>query len=399
MLEISRLAGKWLLGSALALVLLVPSGHAHAKNGAKVLYSFQGGSDGAAPYAGLIADKAGNLYGTTYLGGGSGCDQGNGCGTVFSLANGAETVLHAFVGQPGDGAWPWAGLIADDAGNFHGTTTAGGADASGTVFELAAGGTETTLYTFTGGSDGGDPVGGLLADAAGNLYGTTELGGADSAGAVFMLAPDGTETVLYPFTGAADGAYPLAGLIADSAGNLYGTTSRGGADDWGTVFKVAPDGTETVLYSFTDKGDGGFPAAGLIADKAGNFYGTTKGGGKSGIGTVFELAPDGTETVLHSFDRKTGDGAYPWAGVIADKAGNLYGTTAGGGAGNDGIVFEIASDGTETVLHAFTGGRDGAYPLGGVVADKKGNLFGTTELGGSGSACPDGCGAIFEIRK
>ncbi|HTT84676.1 MAG TPA: choice-of-anchor tandem repeat GloVer-containing protein [Rhizomicrobium sp.] len=400
MLEIYDGSGKCVLNGALALMLLLPLGAARAQNSETVLYSFQGGNDGSSPSAGLIMDKSGNLYGTTYWGGGSGCDDGLGCGTVFEFpSSGSETVLHAFAGQPSDGAWPWGGVIADKAGNLYGTTSQGGANNAGTVFKVSPGGTETTLYTFTGGSDGGDPLASLIADKAGNHYGTTSMGGAENSGTVFEVAADGTETVLYSFTGGNDGAAPMGGLITDKAGNIYGTTSLGGANNRGTVFEIAAGGTERVLYSFTGKSDGGYPMAGVIADAAGNLYGTTETGGKGYEGTVFKLATDGTETVLHAFSRKKTDGEYPWGGLVMDKAGNLYGTTRGGGQYGSGTVFKVAADGTETISHSFAGGSDGADPAAGLIRDKAGNLYGTTQMGGTGTACENGCGTIFEIGK
>jgi uncharacterized repeat protein (TIGR03803 family) len=391
---------KCVLGCGLTLALILPFASARAQSSETVLYSFQGESDGVSPYAGLTMDKSGNFYGSTYFGGGSGCDNGLGCGTIFELpAGGAETVLHAFAGQPADGAWPGAGVIVDKAGNLYGTTTQGGANNAGTVFEISAGGTETVLYSFSGGSDGGNPVAGVVADKDGNLYGATSQGGADNAGTIFEVAPDGTETILYSFTGGADGAAPLDAPIIDKAGNFIGTTSLGGTNNQGTVFEFAASGTESVLYSFTGKLDGGYPLAGVIADKAGNLYGTTEAGGKGHTGTVFMLAPDGTESVLHAFSRKNDDGEYPWAGLIMNKAGNLYGTTTAGGKYNAGAVFEVTPSGTETVPYSFGGGSDGATPSGALVMDKAGNLYGTTQMGGAGAACPNGCGTIFKIAK
>lgn len=269
------------------------------------------------------------------------------------------------------------------------------------------------LYYFKGGSDGSRPRAGLTMDGQGNLYGTTMQGGAHDAGTVFKLAPDGTETILHSFGGENDGLFPQSSLIADGAGNFYGTTEsggagQGGADD-GTVFKLAKDGTETILHTFSGGHDGAVPDAGLVADSAGNFYGTTSlGGGTAscpfgtGCGTVFKLAPDGQETVLHSFGGR--DGALPYAGVILDKAGNLYGTTSEGGATDCqdgvgcGIAFKLSPDGTETVLHVFEAGTDGAFPYAGLTADEDGNLYGTTLFGGGGAACDEyGCGTVFKL--
>lgn len=395
---------------------LASLGTAHA--GVTVLHAFAGGNDGINPQAGLIADKAGNLYGTT-VEGGNGCSGGYTCGTVFELApDGTETVLHAFTGG-NDGYFPQAALIQDKAGNLFGTTDEGGANyGGGTVFKLAPDGTETVLHTFTGGNDGDSPQAGLVEDKAGNLYGTTTIGGAGcgnrystGCGTVFEVAPDGTETVLHAFAGGNDGFSPRAGLILDKAGNLYGTTTEGGGAGCeyygcGTVFKIAPDGTETVLYAFAGGNDGEEPEAGLIEDKAGNFYGTTAMGGGTGCqqiallgcGTVFKLTPDGTETVLYSFTGKNGDGDLPLAGLIRDKAGNFFGTTTQGG-GNGclagcGIVFKLAADGTETVLYAFGSGSLGAEPFAGLIEGAHGRLYGTTYKGGK-----YGYGTVFRLRK
>ncbi|MGH6848236.1 MAG: choice-of-anchor tandem repeat GloVer-containing protein [Methylocella sp.] len=400
-------------GAALCavLVLAAAGGGASAAPAETVLHSFTGGiSDGGTPRAGLIADSKGNLYGTTVFGGGSGN------GAVFKLSpSGTETVLHSFTGGS-DGLFPIGGLIADGNGNLFGTTIEGGASGAGVVFKLSPGGTETVLHAFAGGSDGANPVAGLIADSSGNLYGTALNGGASGCnggsrcGVVFKLSPSGTETVLYSFTGGSDGANPRAGLIADSSGNFYGTTEGSGAFKFGTVFKLSPSGTETVLYSFKGGSDGRFPEAGLIADSSGNLYGTTVEGGGSegcvfGCGVVFKLSPGGTYTVLYAFTGGS-DGQFPSAGLIADSNGNLYGTAERGGAsGCDafgcGVVFKLSPGGTETVLHSFTGdftGSGGAIPRAGLIADSSGNLYGTTELGGASSGCDSlGCGVVFKL--
>src|ERR1019366_2578878 len=274
-----------------------------------------------------------------------------------------EKVLHNFNNDGTDGYYPEVGLIVDAAGNLYGTTTAGGAYNSGTGFELtpAAGGgwTETVLHNFGNGTDGATPYAGLIFDAAGNLYGTTQYGGTYGVGTVFELTPAGggswTEKVLYSFNhNGADGGVPAAGLIFDAAGNLYGTTVNGGTGSncvlgCGTVFELTPAAgggwTEQVLHSFNNNGaDGSTPFAGLIFDAAGNLYGTTFAGGTYGYGTVFELTPAAgggwTETVLHNFGNGT-DGTAPYAGLIFDAAGNLYGTTFVGGTYGYGTVFEV----------------------------------------------------------
>jgi uncharacterized repeat protein (TIGR03803 family) len=378
------------VGSLLALtaISLATASVANAGNsGFKTLYNFTGGSDGSLPLASLITDKAGNFYGTTLLGG------THGAGTVFKLSpKGVETTLYSFA-NGNDGFEPIGGLVADKAGNLYGTTQGGGNSQSGTVFKVTASGAETVLYTFTGGSDGGAPRAGLIMDKAGNLYGTTLLGGksGNGAGVVFKLAPDGTETVIHTFTGL-DGAGPEAGLIQDKAGNLYGTTPYGGANDWGTVFKVAPDGTETVLYSFADGSDGATPLASVMADKAGNLFGTASGGGAFNNGVVFELTPDGTETALYAFTGGN-DGGLPAGNVISDKDGNLYGTTRFGGAMGEGVVFELAPDGSESVLHTFAFAKDGAQPVDGLIMISH-DLYGTAQEGGA-----DGEGVVFKLKS
>jgi len=401
------------VGIALALaIVLVPAvvGTKSAEAQTfKVLYSFTGGADGGEPLAGLVRDAAGNLYGTT-LYGGSGGPYGN--GVVFELDNaGTETVLYTFTGGT-DGGFPYAGLVRDAAGNLYGTTSGGGAYGEGTVFMLDKTGTETVLYSFCSQAnctDGACPMAGLLLDAAGNLYGTTESGGSSNCylgcGIVFMLDNTGTETVLYSFTGAeGDGEYPVAGLVRDAAGNLYGTTWRGGnlkhncgmGPGCGTAFMLDEAGKETVLHSFGSKADGAYPYAGLVRDAAGNLYGTTGYGGDSGLGTAFRLDKTGNETVLHSFRGTRADGAYPEAGFVRDSKGNLYGTTEGGGFnrcdGSCGVVFKLDKTGKETVLYRFTGGSDGEGPSAGLVRDAKGNLYGTAYWGGAG-----GQGTVFKL--
>jgi len=207
------------------------------------------------------------------------------------------------------------------------------------VFELDATGHETVLYSFPGAGDGRHPYSGVIRDAAGSLYGTTGGGGTAGLGVVYKLDTAGHETVLYNFTGGADGSNPSGGVIRDSAGNLYGTTASGGTANWGVVYKLDPSGHETVLHSFTGGADGGRPLAGVTRDSAGNLYGTTGAGGTTGSGVVYELDAAGQETVLYSF---TGyDGRNPYAGVIRDSAGNLYGTTCYGGKRGGGVVFKI----------------------------------------------------------
>jgi uncharacterized repeat protein (TIGR03803 family) len=359
-----------------------------------VLYAFTAQPDGGSPIAGLIRDAAGNLYGTTNGGGALGY------GTVYRVdAAGTETVLYSFAGPPTDGAYPSAALVMDAAGNLYSTTSLGGAAGYGTVFKLDASGTETVLHSFARPPrDGAYPGAALVMDAAGSFYSTTTRGGASNAGTVFKLDTAGRETVLHSFTGGKDGALPVAGLVGDAAGNLFGTTTLGGASNSGTVFKLDRTGKKTVLYSFAGGSDGAWPIAGLVRDSGGNFYGTTEAGGATGNGTVFKLDASGNETILYSFGGAP-DGATPMAGLIRDVGGTLYGTTLRGGSsfvcnvsgGTCGTVFRLSAAGKETVLHSFTG-SSGGNPEGVLVRDAKGNLYGTAVSGGPGD------GVVFKLN-
>ncbi|MGC9945283.1 MAG: choice-of-anchor tandem repeat GloVer-containing protein [Bryobacteraceae bacterium] len=310
------------------------------ETGLAVLYTFTGEIDGGQPEAALIRDPAGNLYGTTEFG-------GAGWGTVYKVdAAGTETVLHRFGTRTGDGKFPYAGLMRDSAGNLYGTTKRGGDTNDGTIFKLDKTG-ETVLHSFAGG-DGRRPYAGLIQDSAGNLYGTTNEGGDTNVGTVFKLDKTGTETALHTFrVDVGDGGRPVAGLIQDAAGNFYGTTEFGGASGYGIVFRLDTAGTETVLYSFTGGADGGYPVAGLAQDPEGNLYGAASGGGAANHGVVYKLDTTGRQTVLYTFTGGA-DGARPMAGLFRDSAGNLYGDTYGGGntsaacGGSCGVVFMIA---------------------------------------------------------
>jgi len=387
--------------------------------GEKVLHAFsESAKDGRTTVRGWAADATGNLYGTTREGG------AHASGTVFEMTpvvggGWTEKVLYSFTEKPPNAYYPDAGLIFDAAGNLYGTTEAGGTSNFGTVFELSpvkdGGWREKVLHSFAG-ADGSTPYASLIFDGSGNLYGTTEVGGAYGYGTVFELVPGTggtwTQKVLYSFTGT-HGTNPYASLILDASGNLYSTTQTGGAYGHGTVFELIPSKgghwTEKILHNFNNP-DGTYPSAGLIFDTAGNLYGTSVEGGTYNLGTVFELTPTGgggwTETVLHSFGGA--DGSTPSASLVFDSAGNLYGTTGGGGTGSCGqyqgscgTVFELtpATGGgwTETVLHDFA--RDEVYfPYAGVILDAAGNLYGTASSGGSGKGCgKPHCGAVFEL--
>jgi uncharacterized repeat protein (TIGR03803 family) len=306
--------------------------------------------------------------------------------------NGNETVLHSFAGGPADGANSYAGLVRDFAGNLYGTTYVGGASDLGIVFGLNSTATETVLHSFAGGAtDGANPQAGLIRDFAGNLYGTTLFGGASNNGVVFKLDSAGRITLLHSFVGPpADGLAPAGVLVRDFAGNLYGTTAHGGASGMGMVFKLELTGKETVLHSFAGgSADGSEPAVGLVRDFAGNLYGTAQFGGVFGMGVVFKLDSIGKETVLHSFAGGPTDGSSPIGSLVRDLAGNLYGTTQFGGGGGfgvfgNGVVFKLDPAGKITLLHSFGAGgqTEGAYPAD--LHSFAGALYGTTGSGGHG---------------
>lgn len=352
-----------------------------------------GCTEGSSPSGGLIRDSAGNLYGATSYGGNPGCPGNQGCGTIFELApDGALTVLYAF-GGGADGGNPVGRLTRDRDGNLYGAA-GGGTNNSGVVFEIAPDGAETVLHAF-GSGDGSLPAGSLLFDKKSNIYGVTQGGN----GGVFKLAAGGKESVLYTFCQKAncqDGQTPNEGLVIDAAGNLYGTTQNGGTGGIvaaGTVFEVTPDGKESVLWNFCSRescSDGEFPMAGLIRDAAGNLYGTTDYGGV--VGSVFELAPDGSESVLHAFDADK-DGYNPLTPVTMDKHGTLYGTTSAGGSGGAGTAFEIAPDGSFKKLLNFPTVIGGAS---GLLLDKRGTLYGTSPTFFTINSYGDG-GTVFAI--
>jgi uncharacterized repeat protein (TIGR03803 family) len=366
-----------------------------------VLHAFKGMPDGAGPDGGVILDTFGNVYGTAFSAG------VRYRGIAFKVSpEGKESILYNFLA--GHGANPDSTLVQDANGVLYGTTQRGGAYNRGVVFKLDRKGKEAVLYSFGGGTDGAWPNA-IIRSADGTIYGTTESGGNtgcdnQGCGTAFKLSPAGKKTTLYTFTGKNDGALPVGGLVQDSSGNLYGVT-RGGGDvncngpyGCGAVFEVDTRGTETVLHSFIGGNDGIWPA-GIIRDQEGNFYGTTSQGGPFSNGTVFKLDPTGKETILYSFTGGA-DGAQPGAAVALDAAGNIYGSTPSGGAGSCycGVVFVLDTSGKETVLHSFTGGGDGAGP-GAVVLDASGNVYGTAGRGGDLSCGynGEGCGTVFKI--
>ena len=358
-----------------------------------------------------------------------------------ALASGStEFVTYSFpynaVSIP-QGCQPEGNLAADSAGNFYGTAGCG-AFRNGVVFKMtrpvapSTVWTESALYSFTGGNDGGAPEGGVILDAAGNLYGTTSAGGASGLGTVFELSPpasgetDWTESVLYSFQGGTgDGQKPLAGLVIDGAGNLYGTTFQGGLNDGGycrvgcgTVFQLAPPATaggawtETVIHYFFG-GQGSYPLSAPILDAKGNLYGTVRSGGATGAGMVYRITPPAAGKTawaykaLHVFSTQGGDGESPFGGLTLHGKGILYGTTTYGGSGQFGTVFQLVPPAvaggawTENILYNFNGlhvnPNDAAYPGGTLVLDSAGNIYGMTGGGGDFADCISGCGTVFEL--
>jgi uncharacterized repeat protein (TIGR03803 family) len=306
------------------------------------------------------------------------------------------TTLHDFTGSS-DGASPFTFLIRDKAGNLYGTTEAGGASGAGTVFRMNKSGKETVLYSFSGGADGGNPFVGLVRDTAGNLYGVTANGGASGLGTVFEVSRTGKETVLYSFGGGADGCYPYGGLLRDQAGNLYGTTEVCGGFGVGTLFKLTKTGKETVLHSFAGgSSDGEFPSFTTpLMDKAGTLYGVAEQGGAYNQGVVYKLSKSGKMTLLHSFLGGSVDGCNIFGTPAMDAVGNLYGTANSCGSAHVGMVWKVSQKGKETVLHNFTAGSsDGAEPVAGLIMDAKGNFYGDTYQGGSANL-----GTVYKMNK
>jgi uncharacterized repeat protein (TIGR03803 family) len=363
-------------------------------------FSYPTSFDGEFPYGNLIEDSSGNLYGSTYWGGDY--NFGSGFGTLFTVNPSTGYVqMYEFTGTSGgnfvDGANPVAGLVAGKSTMLYGTAYDGGASGNGIVYSFNLDGKEeTVLYNFNGGKDGAYPSGGLTVDANGTLYGTTAEGGRFGLGTIFSLTASGKKSVLHSFAGgASDGQYPLyTNLVMDTAGNLYGLTEEGGTAGVGTLYEVSENGTFTLLHSFAGgTQDGCHPLGTPFIDKNGNVYGTTFGCGSSSLGTVWRVAKDGTETLLHNFAGGKKDGAEPFSGVVADTAGNLYGNTEIGGAKNEGTVYTINAKGKFSLLHSFAS-SDGAFPVGGMVRDPKGNLYGTAFYGGEFFY-----GTVWELTK
>jgi hypothetical protein len=400
-------AGFNVFGSIFVALLLVAS--AWGQN-AQVLVTF-GGSRGEGEF-GLVADAAGNLYG-------AGLGGPHDAGTVFKLSQNSDgswtqTLLHAF-GGAADGSYPNGGLIIDHAGNLFGSTCLGGPSGAGIVYELSpqANGQYTESLIFAlGYGQYCYPYGNTLAmDTAGNLYGISGFGGYLREGQVFKLSPQGSgmwrETILHNFghnpSGEPDGINPMGGVTVDSAGNVYGTAYAGGTFGMGIVYKLAPvDGglwKEIIIHNFEGP-DGKYPVAGVILDAAGNIYGIAQQGGKGNSGAVYQLTQGENggwvRNVIHSFVNNGTDGAVPTDGLTIDAAGNLYGTTHGGGAYGDGLAFELSANGDGTfsfnILQTFGDDLAGTHPYAGLTLDSAGNLYGTTTAGSA-----QGVGSAYKI--
>jgi uncharacterized repeat protein (TIGR03803 family) len=343
------------------------------------LFSFDGTNGFWPDRISLVQGANGELYGTTYYGGGP---DDTGLGTIFKITKaGTLTTLYSF--DDTDNGEPDGPLVLATDGNFYGTTFEGGANGGyGTVFQITPNGTVTTLHSFAG-TDGSLPLGGLIQASNGAFYGTTELGGASNLGTVYKITPDGELTTLHSFDGI-DGTQSWAGLTQATNGNLYGTARSGGTDGVGTLFRITLDGTFETLFNFGGS-DGANPSGGLVQGADGNLYGTTD------AGTFFRMTLGGTLTTLC-----TCIGGTPVAGVIQGTDGNFYGTTIDGGANGDGTVFEITTDGTITTLHTFDG-TDGSLVYGGLVQATTGIFYGTTEHGGANVCAAYGCGTVYSL--
>jgi uncharacterized repeat protein (TIGR03803 family) len=388
------------------------------------IYSFDK-TDGANPYAPLVQSTNGKLYGTTYAGDYNGC--GAVCGTVFEITTGGTlTTLYNFCsdiiqGGCADGEYPMSGLVLSTNGKLYGTTYEGGysngeTTEGGTLFDITSAGALATTYSFCPSQenpcpDGNYPAGGLIQGANGKYYGTTVSGGTNNDGTIFEVTAGGALTTLHSFAGGpTDGKFPYAGLVQATNGKLYGTTAAGGAYGDGTVFEITTGGALTTLHSFSYS-DGDYPAAALVQAANGDLYGTTQYGGTGGAngncvaacGTVFQITTSGDLTTLYNFgsDCSGGvcpDGIYPAGALILGTDGNLYGTTEGGGTFNGGTVFKITTGGALTTLHSFSGtGTDGYFPRAALFQATNGTFYGTTDAGGASNACSGGCGTVFSL--
>jgi uncharacterized repeat protein (TIGR03803 family) len=355
----------------------------HAGSTYTVLHNFSGPpNDGDYPTAEPTLDTSGNIYGVTDYGG------ANSAGALFEITSGGtESVIHSF-GAAGDGTYPDGAVIFDANGNMYGTTEDGGASDNGTVWELAADGTYSVLHSFAS-TEGNFIRGRLVQDKQGNLYGTALFGGANGDGSVFECSTSGKLTVLYSF-GGTDGQYPEHGVVVDKKGNLYGATAFGGANDDGSVYKISRKGSFTSLYSFTGGSDGSFLYGGLAIGRKGKLYGSAASNGAGNNGTVFKMTPTGTLTTLYSFTGGSDGGSPEGDMLVVGK--KLYSAANYGGADGYGVVYEVTPKGKETVLESFTNANGAAYSAGMTASGK--TLYGTAGGGGT-----DGFGVVFSVTK
>jgi uncharacterized repeat protein (TIGR03803 family) len=375
---------------AVAALGIVSSGLTAEAQTYTVLHSFNGTTDGYYTYGTLVIDPVGNLYGIASHGGDMTCGN-QGCGVVFKIdPSGNETVLHVFESNGTDGVTPQGGLIRDSSGNLYGTTSFGGTTNSGTIFKLDSSNTETTLYNFMGTSDGNLPFA-LTLDSAGNIYGLAAYGGhtACRCGTLFELSATGVFKTLHTFWGVPDGSFPDGVPMLDGAGYIYGSTGTGGKYGKGAIFRYSISGGQYSVISL--KGAPGADGAGPISESpAGDFYILT-GGGTNTVGMAIKVHPWGTR--LGAFNFGTTSGAYPIGPLIFDSVGNGYGTTEDGGTSlNYGVIFKFDSNLNETVLYTLTDGSNGENFNSGLVADPAGNLYGTALWGGASQS-----GVVFKF--
>jgi uncharacterized repeat protein (TIGR03803 family) len=363
-----------------------------------VIYSF--GSEGSHPFVGIAQGSDGKFYGVAYRGGANSNPQVG--GVAFSLTmDGGYTALHNFPASATDGSLPEGLMIQGTDGNYYGTTSEGGANdeanhGDGTIFKLTPSGKLTILHSFNASSatDAGTPVAGLIQGTDGNFYGTASEGGPAGGGAVFKITPSGTFSVLHSFTYGAttDGFAPFGGLVQGSDGNFYGATTGGGANGCGTIFKITPSGSLTLLHSFAAS-EGAQPSASLVEGSDGAFYGTAVSGGSANLyGSIFRITSSGTFSVLLSFTGSATDGGNSYAPLFPGSDGEFYGTAYSGGADNAGTFFKVTSGGKFSLIHSFAGGADGSLPNGGPLQGDDGNFYGTTDGGGASAS-----GTVYEV--
>jgi uncharacterized repeat protein (TIGR03803 family) len=389
--------------SAIAFVAAMTASNGASAHHFQLLHTFTGGSDGSRPFSAPMIDSSGALYGVTTQGGRETCRYGGaGCGTIFKIApDGAYALLYVFKGTS-DGSTPRGPLLEDSGGNLYGAASGGGKRRAGTVFEYVSPGTLKVLYNFTSGTDGGEPSSGVIADGAGNLYGATSAGGnlnycvgntLRGCGVLYKLTPNGEETVLHAFV-PADGCTAFGPLLRDATGNLFGTTETCAGNGYGGVYRLSPDGKFKVLHSFSYGADGTWAMAGVIEDSRGYLYGTTNLGGAFDDGTVFRVAPDGNETVIYSFDDNAAVGGRPESPLLLGPQGQLFGETTVNEDSEEGTAFELFPNGRIKVLFTFDSASGGDIPAGGLIFGPDDYLYGNTEMGGSSNF-----GTVFSLAE